>query len=115
MAALMSATGLSTIDPLRIFSLLRTVLEIRRLVQSVPKNDRIDDLPTTGATQSRDADLTGIVLKVQIILCDQQSPRSAYRFGRRMAGGRVEDCLVSHSMPLEPSLAITTVNCLLLT
>lgn len=78
---------LSSIDPVRIFSLFRAVQQIRRLVQSVPKNDRIDDLATTGAAEARDADLTAIVLEVQVIVRDQQPP--AAHTGS-IAGERVE-------------------------
>lgn len=87
MAAPMWPIRLSSIDPLRIFSLFRAVQQIRRLVQSVPKNDWIDDLAATGATKTGDADLTRIVLKVQIIFRDQQPP--AAHTGS-VAGERIE-------------------------
>ncbi|MBU6432214.1 MAG: hypothetical protein KJS98_02720, partial [Nitrospirae bacterium] len=74
MAVLILAICLTLINTLRIFSLLHAVQQIRRRVQPVPKNDRVYDLATTGATQTRDADLNGIVLEVQVILRDHQPP-----------------------------------------
>lgn len=74
MAVLVLAIRLTLTDPLSIFSLLHDVQEIRRGVQSVPKNDRVDDFATTGATETRHADLTGIVLEVHVIFRDHQSP-----------------------------------------
>src|SRR5580765_1069209 len=38
--------------------------ETRDRVQSVPKNDGVDDLATTGATKTCDADLARVILKV---------------------------------------------------
>jgi methanogenic corrinoid protein MtbC1 len=38
--------------------------ETRGLVQSVPKTDGVDDLATTGATKTCDADLTRVILQV---------------------------------------------------
>jgi hypothetical protein len=60
--------------PLSIFSSFHGVHEIRGLVQSVLKNDRVNDLATIGATKTRDADVTSIVLEVQVMLLDHQSP-----------------------------------------
>jgi len=73
-AILILAIRLTMIDPLSIFSLLHDVQEIRRGVQSVLKNDWVDDFAATGATETRDADLTSIVLKVHVIFRDHQSP-----------------------------------------
>ena len=55
---------LTVTDPMSILSLLRAVKQIRSRIQSVPKNDRVDDFATIHATQPRDPDLTRIVLKV---------------------------------------------------
>lgn len=74
MAVLILAIRLTLIDPLSIFSLLHDMQEVRRGIQSVLKNDRVDDFATTGATETRDADLTRIGLKVHGILRDHQSP-----------------------------------------
>ena len=62
------ALCLAVIDPLGILYLFHAVQQIRSRAQSVPKNDRVNDVATTGATQPRDPDLTSIVFKVQVIL-----------------------------------------------
>jgi hypothetical protein len=72
MAVPILAICLTVIDPLSIFSLLRAVKQIRSRVQSVPKNDRVDDLATTDTTKTCDADFTSIVLEIQLIFGDHQ-------------------------------------------
>jgi hypothetical protein len=52
------------IDTLSIFSLLHDMQETRGRVQSVPENDGVDDLATTGATKTCDAGLARVILKV---------------------------------------------------
>ena len=58
MAVLVLTIRLTVIEPLSILSRFRAVQQIRSRVQSIPKNDRVDDLATTSATHSCDADLT---------------------------------------------------------
>ena len=64
MADTILALTLTMTDPLSILSLLRAVKQIRSRIQSISKNNRVDDFATIRATQARDPDLTGIVFKV---------------------------------------------------
>jgi hypothetical protein len=64
--------------------------EIRGLVQVVVKYDRVNDLATTGATKTRDADLTRVVLKVQIVLlAPPPTTRTAATAGLRRGAWRM--------------------------
>jgi len=61
-------TCLTVTHTLRVFPSFHDMHEITGLVQAVVKYDWVNDLATTEATNTCDADLTPVVLQVKTVL-----------------------------------------------